>query len=309
MHQVKFSVFADLHYVPEAFMSHAEEKLEKIQKRAEQENAAFIIHAGDYCHGPDKAKEFVKKYNDFHIKSYHCLGNHDSDNTDFKTTVELYEMPSDYYYFDENGFRFIVLNPNYYEADGEFIPYSLGNYYSTTGSVGVMPPAEVEWLKKTIDEANCPCVLFSHQSFERADGIKNAKEVRDVIDNANKKRKHSVIMCINGHYHRDYVAIKEDVVYFDFNSASYDWVNTPHHFYPKELEEKYSCLANTINVNEDIHAIITLTEEKGACRISVQGMKGTYFMGITTEMTDNPPFDEAGRPYTTDVSSFDITLN
>lgn len=303
---LKFSVFSDIHHVPDAFISNAPEKLEYIQKRAEKEKCEFIIHAGDLCHGASTVEDFVNKYNNFHIKSYNCLGNHDTDNTSYKDTLKYYKMDNDYYFFDNNGFRIIVLNPNYYEQDGEYINYSLGNYYSTTGSVGYVPPVQLKWLEKVIDETENSCVLISHQSFDRdADGTQNAIEVREIIDNANKKRKHSVIMCINGHYHRDYISILNNVVYFDLNSCSYDWINNPHNFYPKELQEQYKVINNTININEAIHAVITL-ENNG--HIKIDGMEGSYFMGVSTQMTDNPLCDESGRAFTPRVSSLDIKL-
>jgi len=82
-------------------------------------------------------------------------------------------------------------------------------------------------------------------------------------------------------------------------------VNKPHNFYPKELQEKYSVINNTIIVNQAIHAVITLDDDG---YIKIDGMEGSYFMGISTEMTDNPPFDKSGRPYTPRVSSLNIKL-
>lgn len=33
-------------------------------------------------------------------------------------------MPAEYYYFDRNGFRFIVLNENYFRYEDEDVAYS-----------------------------------------------------------------------------------------------------------------------------------------------------------------------------------------
>ncbi len=315
MKKVKFSVFADMHYYPQAFMTDGYQKLNDIQTRAVDEGCDFIIHVGDMCHGPSHLPEFMEKYNSFHIPSYNCLGNHDSDQTSYEDTLACYNMPNDYYYFDKSGYRFIVVNPNYYKQGEEYINYSLGNYFSTTGSVGVVSPKQLKWLENTIESADSPCVLFSHQSFERdADGVSNIHEVRDLIDRQNKKRKNSVILCINGHHHRDRITVLNNVIYFDLNSCSQDWIEIPHNLYPDEMNKKYSSTINgishsldhTINVNESIHAVITIDE---CTHIKIDGAEGTFFMGVTREMTEDPPFDPMGRPYVARVSSMDITLN
>ena len=49
---MKFLVFADWHHAPGRFPGRSMEDLRLIQSRAEEENCEFIIHAGDFCHGP-----------------------------------------------------------------------------------------------------------------------------------------------------------------------------------------------------------------------------------------------------------------
>lgn len=302
MKKVKFSVFADLHHEPKAFMSNAWEKLALIQQRADLNDVDFIIHAGDLTHGPSHYEDFVNFYNNFHIPSYNCLGNHDSDNTSYEETVKYYKMPNGYYHFDVNGFRFIVLNPNYFQEGNEYITYSLGNYYaSPNGSAGFMPPFELEWLKEKVMEFDGSCILISHQSFERVDGVINKDEVMNLICECNSIRENAIIMCINGHYHRDYIIKKNGVLFFDLNSCSYDWIDQPHKFYPKKLCRKFSCMKNTIIVNEPVHAIVELDENGG---IKIDGMEGTFFMGITRSMTNAPILDDAFRAYTARVSSY-----
>ena len=68
---MKFSVFADLHHYPGVFMGGTDEDLAFIRKRAEDENCAFIIHAGDFSHGPTLVPEYVEKYNKLRIPTYH----------------------------------------------------------------------------------------------------------------------------------------------------------------------------------------------------------------------------------------------
>lgn len=308
---MKFSIFADLHYHPKAFFKGTMEDLHFIQERAQRENVDFIIHAGDLCHGPSEVPEIVACYNDFHIPSYHCLGGHDTDNTPYEETLRMYRMSSGHYYFDKNGYRFIICNPNYCLIDGEYVPYSMGNYYKCSWEqIDHMPPDQIRWLEAAIAESAYPCVIISHQSFERdklAPGsgvVKEFMEVRRVINEANKRKPHSVLLCINGHLHRDFIRILDNVCYFDLNSTAYEWINEEHTFYPEELRKKYRCLKHTLVYKDPVHAIITLE----GTTITIDGMESEMFMGVSMEDTGNVPWDAAGRVVVPKVQSAKFTL-
>ncbi len=301
---MKFSLFSDFHHLPGQFPNAGERELEIIQKRAERENVDFIIHAGDFCHGPTNHTAFVKKYNDFHIKSYHCLGNHDTDKSPLAETLKLYNMPSEYYYFDCKGYRFIVFDPNYCNIDGKFVHYDMGNYYKTQGARYWIPTEELEWLRDTINASPYPCILIGHGNFERADGIKNRDEALEIFKAANKKRPHSVLMIINGHHHRDHIRILDGVCHFEINSASYHWYADWHDCYPKDVCEGISHFAHVLAWNDPIHAVITLE----GTTITIEGMESDFFMGVTPDMTGLPSYDKAGRPISPIVQSAKLTL-
>lgn len=302
---MKFSVFADLHYYPGVFLGGTYQDLDCILERAQKAGADFIIHAGDFCHAPHKGQDYINYYNNFPIKTYHALGNHDTDKTPLDETLKYYNMPNGYYYFDCNGYRMIVCDTNYYRVDGEDIHYSLGNYFKHEEFRDYMPKDQLSWLKESIESSHYPCILISHASFEReADGVKNQDEVRKIINEANNKRPHSVIMCINGHYHRDNIRILDNVCYFDLNSASHDWIEKTHDLYPKELCDEYRLLSHTVVYNDPIHAIVTVE----GTAITIEGMESEMFMGITRKEADCELCDKAGRPVVPKVQSAKITL-
>ena len=302
---MKFSVFADLHHYPGVFMGGTVEDMRFIQQRAVDAGASFIIHAGDLTHGPSEFPEYVRLYSDCPMPVYHALGNHDTDHTPLAETLRLYNMPDGHYFFDCEGYRFIVCDPNYCLIDGKYIHYDMGNYYAHEAQRDWMPPEQLAWLRETIDGSPFPCVLISHASFEReADGVKNQNEVRDIINAANRKRPHSVILCINGHHHRDNIRILDNVCYLDLNSASYDWVPKEHFNYPQELLDQIRLLKNTVVYNDPIHAIITLE----GTTIAIEGMESSMFMGFNREHTTNPIYDAMGRPVVPRVQSAKITL-
>ncbi len=302
---MKFSLFSDLHHAPGVFVGGTVEDLELIRDRAVKEDCSFVIHAGDFSHGPSHVADYVKLYEDFPIPTYHCLGNHDSDHTAYAETLKMYRMPDGHYFFDEGGYRFIVCDPNYYRLNGEDIHYDLGNYYAHGALRDWMPPDQLAWLKETIETAPGPCVLISHESFERPDGVQNREEVLTIINEANKKKPHSVIMCINGHHHRDHLRILDGVLFFEINSASYDWVPEAHDCYPAELCAEYRLANHTVIYNDPVHAIITLE----GTTITIDGMESSMFMGINRKETGvNPIYDNAGRPVVPMVQSAKITL-
>lgn len=296
MNQVKFSVFSDIHHYPGVYYSNAPERLKKIQQRALDQNVDFIIHCGDFCHNPIKYADFVSQYNDFSIPSYHVLGNHDFDELKFEDVIRALGMPDECYYFDKNGFRFIALNDNYLRLDGEDVPYSEGNFYKHPKERDYLSRRQVEWLREVLMSSNNINVILSHGSLSyeddvAGDALKNREDVQNVIREANQTG-HRVLLCINGHLHMDFMRIYENVCYLDMNSASWDWMKETHDYFPPELAAQYNEITHTVIYNDPIHAIITLTDDG---TIEIEGMKSTFFMGVTREAASGNDFDHLVR--------------
>jgi len=305
---MKFTIFSDIHHHPGVSPSGDEPFLEIIQKRAEESGSDFILSGGDFTHGPsaENVRNYLNLYNNFHIPSYHALGNHDTDGTPLAETIRLYKMPNAYYYFDCKGYRIIICDPNYYLENGEYKHYDLGNYYSVPGSLrGILPPEQVAWLREAIDSAPGSCVIFSHESFEREyNGIYNLEEVRGIINEANKKRPHRVLLCINGHHHVDFLRIQDNVAYLELNSASFHCHAKTHTLFPKELTDQYQALNYLTCFNEPLHAVITVE----GTQITIEGTEGSFFMGVSPEDTGNSGFDSVKRRYTPRISSAKFSL-
>ncbi|MDO4570610.1 MAG: metallophosphoesterase [Planctomycetia bacterium] len=305
-HCVKFSVFADIHHFPGTFYSRTPENLVVIQERAEREKCDFIIHCGDFCHHPHKETNFVNLYNDFHIPSFHTTGNHDFDGCSPEETFKAYRLEKGYYFFERNGFRFVVLDANFFRnEDGTFTHYAHGNYFQYKGNaVSILPPEEIAWLADVLENSPYPCVLFSHQSAEREVGsIANWDEIRNIIDSTNARHPGRIRMCINGHHHRDFLRILNNVVYFDLNSASYEWVEKRHDFYPPYLCKKYSLLNHTLVYEDPIHAVVTMDSEG---LIKIDGTESRMFLGITTQKAGLRFADSCGRPVVPRVQSAEM---
>jgi predicted phosphodiesterase len=316
MSQVKFSVFADLHHYPEAFYTNAPERLAAIRKRAEENQVDFVVSLGDFCVNGIREKEIVAASHDFPMPFYHALGNHDTDDCTLAETLEAYRMgDKGYYFFDCKGFRFIILDNNYVEIDGEIRHFELGNYYAHPNTRECLPPEEIAFLKDAVFSSPYPCVLFSHASIEREcfnryerpprAAITNRQEIMDIIAQANAEVPGKVRLAVNGHHHRDFLRILDNVVFFDLNSASMEWLNNPHDLFPEEITKGRSHAQHSVVFTEPLHAVITLDSDGF---MQIDGMKGDYLCGVTREMTDNPPCDFSGRPCTANVQSVKMKL-
>ena len=179
---MKFLMFADLHYGPRVFYPATVDTVRFFQKRAVEEGCDFILHAGDLCHGPSRVPELMAVCDSSPVPFYHCLGNHDTDGTPLEDTLKYYHMPDGHYCFDCKGYRFIILDPNYCYVNGKYIHYDMGNYFQWPGNRDHTPPEQLQWLETTVDESPYPCILVSHDSYEREKGgARQFREVQEII--------------------------------------------------------------------------------------------------------------------------------
>lgn len=271
----RFLAFGDLHHYPGNFYDDKEERWEKILARSIAEEASFIVGLGDYVHEPEKNRVLADRMMSAPKDVYCCLGNHDVEHAPLSYALALYRMPHNYYCFDRDGYRFIVLDANYSLIDGEYIHYNPG---VDRHKPGVIPPDQLAWLEQTIAASACPCVLLSHHSIERPDGVLNRQEVWDVLNAANAKRPHTVMLCINGHHHRDHCTIVNGVCCLELNSAAYQYIDPPFPRYSPEVLVLGRAMAYTLNFSEPLSAVITL---EGNATIRIRGLDGAFLFNLT----------------------------
>lgn len=303
---MKFLIFSDLHHFPGAFLGGTEEDLHFFHSRAKETGCDFIIHAGDFCHGSAEIKQpYLDIFHATDLPVYHVMGNHDTDETTLEETLQLYKMPAPYYFFDAKGIRIICLDPNYLLEDGQYVHYELQNYFGKRDTRDYLPPEQLKWLEETLVSSPHPCIIISHASFDRLpDGVKNQREVRALISRLQNEQKCRVLMCINGHYHCDHLRILDNTLYLDLNSASFDWLALPHEQYPEDLCREVRHLNHMLVYNQPLCAVITVEGNT----ITIDGMEGDYFMGISRKDTPNTLWDEGGREMAPRISSTRMTL-
>ena len=278
---LKFLALTDLHHEPKVFPHNAPAFLDTILQRAVDSQAAFVIQLGDFLHTPAENITLADTYADFPLPTYNVFGNHDTDQEDLDYILNMYRLERSYYHFDRDGYRFIILDPNYAEVEGVLTHYApapqagLRNHH-----LGEIPQEQLAWLEETIAESPYPCILCSHQSIERSDGIRNRDAVWKIICAANRRKPRSVILCINGHYHCDHCTIVNGVCCLDLNSTSYYWCDVTNTLYPQEIYDQFPLAAHCLYYRDPISAVLTL---EGTDTIRIEGAKGEYITPVSRE--------------------------
>jgi acetyl esterase/lipase len=72
-----------------------------------------------------------------------------------------------------------------------------------------------------------------------------------------------------------------------------------------EESDRIYYMRNTLIFNDPLHAIVTVE----GSTVTVEGMETTMYLGVTTEMTDNPRFDKMGMPCEPVIRSAKFTLH
>ena len=113
-------------------------------------------------------------------------------------------------------------------------------------------------------------------------------------------------MVMNGHYHRDFIRILDNVIHWDINSVTYDWVGEPEHqgMYPQELYEKWACMKNIVPYTDPLYAIVTIE----GTTVTIEGTESTMLNGINREHIGAKLLDGAGRSVTPRIQSAKIAL-
>ena len=306
--KVSFCAFADIHHFPGYWPHSGREWLDRILDRAKTEKTDFTIQLGDMVHDVVRERDYLAAYNGFSQSTYHVVGNHDGERNRRSEMLEAFGLEKANYMFERAGFRFIVFNPNYFLAkDGTFVAYERYNLFhaNKAGAVAkgcIIPPEQVEWIRDAVEGSSLPCVLFSHESIERDGSAANAREVRSILEDANRRHPGRVRLVVNGHHHIDYVRVAGDIVYLDLNSATYQYFVKPHGAYPEEYVKKNLNSRHAIAWNDPLSAVITLDAAAGS--VEIKGSHSTCMFGVTPEKAGYSPYDPLGRPALPCIRSF-----
>jgi len=231
---IKFGVITDLHFAPKGpksnnnrYYNESLNKLSEFVGVMNDQQVNFIIELGDFKDQDNlPTEENTLKYllqienelKKFNGPIHHVIGNHDVDSISkqqFQNNITNtgQSKTKNYYSFDDQGFHFIVLDANYTSEGKE---YNRGNF---DWKDSFIPQIQMKWLKKDLDRANYPSVIFVHQRLDyservKAHCIKNSYEIQSIIDKSKK-----VLLVVQGHYHQGDLNKINEVVYLTVKAA------------------------------------------------------------------------------------------
>ena len=217
MSSVRFGLLADSHYadrepVGTRYYRDSLAKMRECIQVLNDKAVDFAIHLGDLKDEDESPREagtleylrvIEKEYAQFHGPRYHCIGNHDLDSiskTQFLQNIENTSIPQDqgYYSFDQKGFHFIVLDPNYHPGGrhhhkGDFEWYDAH-----------LPEHEWAWFENDLRRTQLPTVVFCHFTLYNFTRDEHPYYVTDYL-RAQKLMESSgkVIAVFQGHVHQE----------------------------------------------------------------------------------------------------------
>ena len=326
-----FTLFSDLHYKEGMYIACVSD-MESILKRAAESGSDFIIHGGDFCNDYVGSPEITNVYlkNKYNIPAYGIYGNHELEtngNTMSVVTPLLTNRPDSvvwgtasgkiedgtvgYYYFDIKGFRIVCTDTNYsvnpktkkyeHNAPASFGPPD-GNFpYNCLGN------KQLRWLENVLTDAahkHINCIIMSHDSYSGVwDSSPDCEKVRKIFKKVNGISDKTVIAAINGHYHRNCSAVKDNIYYLNINSVfngvwrvadgqhyvdgqvfdftKYNAVGDPIETYRRNIFELWQA-KNTYFYEEPLSAIVKITRNG---LIEIDGSETTWRYNVVPELS------------------------
>jgi 3',5'-cyclic AMP phosphodiesterase CpdA len=219
---IKVGLITDLHFgnlAPDGI-----DRFKVFKKAVERERPHHVVQLGDFCFGEESAKKLMDEWNNLKPPKYHVLGNHDMDKNTKAGIQKFWGMENRYYYIDQNGWRFIVLDMNHLKKGDEYIPYGNANFYVDSSMRTWPDPEQLAWLDKTLAESKLPAIIYTHQPIGHRPNSPQQRPLLDIIKKhttkPNRPKTHAVI-C--GHEHKDWHLEHDGVHHICINSASYLW--------------------------------------------------------------------------------------
>jgi predicted phosphodiesterase len=270
---VRIGICADAHL---GTMHDSESRLGAFLDEMKKTRPDFMIELGDFAEASDSG--FFRAWDACPVKSYHVIGNHETDGGHtLSEALSAREMTGSYYSFDSKGYHFIVLD---------------GNEKSKSGKKGYsqyIGEKQLDWFRKELSSAAGPVIVFSHQPLiirqgaVESYGVENAETVSSVIRDHNRTRPDSrVLACINGHNHWDYAEKVEGVWYISITSMSYDWLGEDYTEirYSSKVDSMFKWIKYTAPFRDPLFTTIEISRS-GFIRIA----------GKSSEWVGSSPFD------------------
>jgi predicted MPP superfamily phosphohydrolase len=224
--KVKFGWMTDVHLGDnnhaEKIATLGKDAILRTMPKIVDHGAEFTVVTGDMIDNFHKNHDEViafhqqvkNLFDQFPLKTYYVIGNHDVQTTTKQEVVDIYNLPDKNYTFQEKGMTFIVLDQQF-NPDGS--SYDSGKHYIP----GSIPADQLEWVEKEIKKATNAVVVLTHQpifSVKSEDGPggeiethngqllqeifeKNSKKVKAVLSGHRQPSQEEMIREFNGIKH------------------------------------------------------------------------------------------------------------
>lgn len=219
---IKVGLIADLHFgnlAPDGI-----DRFKVFRHAVERELPDHVVQLGDFCFGEPAAKKLMDEWNAIKTDKYHVLGNHDMDKDTKAEIQKFWGMKSRYYHFEQNGWRFVVLDMNHLKKGDKYIPYGNANFYVDASLRTWADPAQLIWLDETLASSPLPVIIYTHQPIGHRPDSPQQRPILDIIKKHTTSRdrpKTRAVIC--GHQHEDWHLKLDGVHHVCINSASYLW--------------------------------------------------------------------------------------
>ena len=247
-----FAFLTDIHV---EFAKNAAKGYETAIKHVNSMDPDFVVMGGDLiADALGQSEETANSFYDLYlsltkkIKSpvYHALGNHEEFGIYSRSGIsrdhELYghkmyeeRVGERFYAFEENGWRFYVLDPVEDTWDRQYIGY--------------VDSVQLDWIKKDLENVDPekPIVITTHipllTSFAQIRGGAQAQNSRGlVVENSREVlwafNKHNLKLVLQGHLHIVESAYINDITFITGGAVSAQWWDGPK----EGMEEGYVLL-------------------------------------------------------------------
>jgi len=201
---LRIGLLTDVHYAdrPPGGSRHYRDSLVKLAAAGEEFARAktdLIVELGDFIDSADSLeaeKGFLRRVDAEFAKlpgpRHYVLGNHCVSALTKAEFLEIVGQTSPYYSFDRSGVHGVILDACF---RSDAVAYQRNNF---NWADSYIPPDELEWLRKDLEAATGPVLVFVHQCLD-ADppyGVKNAPQVRQVLEACGRVR-----AVFQGHHH------------------------------------------------------------------------------------------------------------
>lgn len=297
MAELTITAFSDYHLFPQNRNPWGLTGINTIIKRAEESRSDLILQCGDFAMDSVHDREGMDLLyrNRAGIPAFGCYGNHELEKVEsLEALNKAFGVENSYYYVDFKGFRIVITDTNFYKENGKL--YHYGGYSwgkSSPEGYNMLGNEQLDWLERTLTESPYPCIILGHVSFKSiAVSSGDAVRVREIINRVNDRSHRKVMMCLNGHYHRDDISVLDNVVFFSINSTyNSEWIPNEHYCFPAEFVKEYPYAVHNAYFTDPLSAIIRISDDG---TVQIEGMQTSYLYDVTPEKLGGPLANECG---------------